>query len=221
MSTPVTVWESLQTQGQAVAKGVAYIDPDTLQPNVDVPDFTYDPATKIFKPKILDLGDYIATAKKLGIWRVIGASAAPVSAGVASVAEDILAVVTIPANSMGPNGIIRAWANWSYTNNGNNKTGRIRYSANGGGTGGTLYYSQVVSATNTLKALATIQNRNAINSQLGGTSDLSFFGASASTYQISAFDTSLARDIVFTGQKASAGDTLTLESYLVELLSKD
>lgn len=45
-STPVTVWESLQTQGQAVAQGVPYIDPDTLQPDVDVDGLAYDPTNQ-------------------------------------------------------------------------------------------------------------------------------------------------------------------------------
>jgi hypothetical protein len=41
-ATPVTVWESLQTQGQPVANGVPYIDPDTLQPDVDPDGLAYD-----------------------------------------------------------------------------------------------------------------------------------------------------------------------------------
>lgn len=42
MGTPVTVWESLQTQGQAVAGAVPFIDPDTLQPTVDDDGLHYD-----------------------------------------------------------------------------------------------------------------------------------------------------------------------------------
>lgn len=42
MGTPVTVWESLQTQGEAVAGAIPYIDPTTLQPDVDDAGMHYD-----------------------------------------------------------------------------------------------------------------------------------------------------------------------------------
>ena len=45
-STPVTIWESLQTQGTPVAKGIPFIDPDTLQPTIDVAGIFYDPTTQ-------------------------------------------------------------------------------------------------------------------------------------------------------------------------------
>jgi hypothetical protein len=46
MSTPVTVWESLQIQGTPVADGVVFIDPDTLQPDVDPAGLSYDQETQ-------------------------------------------------------------------------------------------------------------------------------------------------------------------------------
>lgn len=39
---PVTVWETLQTQGTPTSGSIPYIDPDTLQPTVDDAGMHYD-----------------------------------------------------------------------------------------------------------------------------------------------------------------------------------
>lgn len=53
-NTPVTVWESLAST-QAVAGGIPYIDPISLQPDVDVAGMQYDPtdqSSKFLKPEV-------------------------------------------------------------------------------------------------------------------------------------------------------------------------
>jgi hypothetical protein len=52
-ATPVTVWESLQTQGQVVAAGIPYIDPNTLQPALDVDGLAYNSTTQELQIKKL------------------------------------------------------------------------------------------------------------------------------------------------------------------------
>lgn len=59
-ATPVTVWESLQTQGQAVANGIPYIDPDTLQPDVDPDGLGYIVSTQETQIKKLAVQQGIA-----------------------------------------------------------------------------------------------------------------------------------------------------------------
>lgn len=61
-ATPVTVWESLQTQGQAVANGVPYIAPDTLQPDVDPDGLVYIISTQETQIKKLAVQQAIAGA---------------------------------------------------------------------------------------------------------------------------------------------------------------
>lgn len=59
--TPTNVWSALSVT-QAVSKGIPYIDPTTLQPNVDVAGFSYDPATQELSVKKLAVEQLIAGA---------------------------------------------------------------------------------------------------------------------------------------------------------------
>jgi hypothetical protein len=134
----------------------------------------------------------------------------------ADTTEDILATIPIPAGAMGANGFIRVSTRWSMTNNANVKTLFVRFS----GAAGTAYLNTAISSVGEAFYLVDIANRNSASSQVGGTFGVA--GASAvkgsATAVTSAENTALATSIVISGQKATAGDTLTLESYLVELM---
>jgi hypothetical protein len=147
-------------------------------------------------------------------WHIIDASAVSVSAG-ANTSENTLATITIPGGSLGANGMLRITTMWSYTNNANAKTPRIRF----GGTSGTQYLSFAATTSASTQTQQIIRNVNATNSQKGWISGSPIcFTSSASSPVTSAVDTTASQDIVITGQKAVSGDTLTLESYLVEAL---
>lgn len=146
-------------------------------------------------------------------WRVIAASAVAAS-HTGNTTETALATVQVPAGAMGPNGALRITTLWSYTNSANNKTLRIRF----GGVSGTAHLGNFVTTTATLRHQQLIQNRNAQNSQIGGYLSVTPFGANPGAAVTSSVDTSAAADLVLSGQLANAGETVTLESYLVELL---
>lgn len=148
-------------------------------------------------------------------YRVLGRSAVPVSVS-ATTDEETLATITVPANAMGPNGTLRIWTTWTHTNSANNKTLSVRFS----GASGTQYLALVVTAHAGSQVVTTISNRNATNSQVGyaASAATSFGSTIASTPATSAVDTTVATTIVISGQKASSGETLTLEWYLVELM---
>ncbi len=155
-----------------------------------------------------------AQANLKGVY-ILAASAAPVSVtGTAS--ETALATITIPAGAMGVNGAVRIWTQWSYTNSGNAKTLRTRF----GGIGGTQYMSVAPTTTASMRDVPRIiQNRGAANSQVGGViSATAGFAPTTGAPVTSAIDTTLAADIVLTGTLANTGETITLESYLVELI---
>ena len=136
----------------------------------------------------------------------------------ADATEDILATLAIPAGIMGLNGILRVSTRWSHTGSVNAKTLRHRL----GGIGGTAYQLSAAGATDIAHAAQVwIQNRNAANSQIGHISaaGASGFGPSTAAHTTGAIDTSIAQTLVLTGQKASAGETLTLESYFLELIT--
>lgn len=147
-------------------------------------------------------------------FQVLGQSSVAVSCG-ADTTEDALATVTIPAGAMGANGRLRITTVWTMTNSANNKTMRVRL----GGIAGTIYMTSTQTAQATLRDQREISNRNAQNSQVGAMSGTSGgFGLSTSAVVTSAVDTTADTTVVVTGQKASAGEALTLESYMVELL---
>jgi hypothetical protein len=146
-------------------------------------------------------------------WRNLGASAAAAS-HTGDTAETVLATVTIPANCMGPNGVLRIRSSWSYPNNANVKTIRARL----GGLTGTTYFASAPTTTATYSDLRSISNRGATNSQVGSAPTASQIVASASALPTSAIDTTAATTLVFTAQCANAADTITLESYQVEVL---
>ena len=152
------------------------------------------------------------------VWRHIprnlGSSAVAASAP-ANTSENILATITIPAGAMGLNGILRILAVWTCTNNANVKTVRARFS----GIGGTIFATGSMASSVSLRQFTQFANRGVANSQVGGSSAHNVQFTTTTNAAITAsVDTSAVTTIVLTAEKATAGDTLTLESYLVELI---
>lgn len=145
--------------------------------------------------------------------RLLAASAV-VSTAPADTNENVLATITVPAGAMGANGFIRVTALWGTTSSAGVKTLRIRF----GGAAGTAYYSGTQSNNIGSLAVSTIANRNSQSSQVGSAALNQPSGANGMGPVTSAVDTSAATTIVISGQKATAGDTLSLEMYLVELI---
>lgn len=156
-------------------------------------------------------GATLATRLVKGVF-VLGASAVAVPL-TGSTAETTLATVSIPANSMGTNGIVRVTAQYSYTNvAAGNWTPRIKFN-------GTAYYDNVnTSAGLSGRFQAQFANRNATNSQVGNAIGQVNWSSSTTNIVTSAHDTTTSLNLIFTGQLASASDTMKLESYLVELI---
>ena len=149
-----------------------------------------------------------------GSFQVIGASAVQQNL-TGTVNETVLATVTIPAGTLGANGAIRIYSNWSNNNNANVKTARIRL--NGLGTQAILGAN--LTTTLTYADLRQVQNVNSFSSQkcwqftsLGG------LGQSSGAVTTAAIDTSASISLVFTGQLANSGDNIALENYVVETL---
>lgn len=144
----------------------------------------------------------------LGTWRVLAKSSVAAS-HTGNTTETTLATVSIPAGAMGPNGRVRITSLWSATNNANNKSMRHKF-------GGTNYFAQNMSTQQGWRHETEIANRNAANSQVGNTSNV--FGSQAAAPNTSAVDTTSAVTVLITGQLANSADTVTLESYRVEVL---
>jgi len=121
--------------------------------------------------------------------------------------DEVLASFTIPAGTVGANSIIQIEPLWTYTNSATNKILRVKM-------GGALVYS-VTRTTSTMEIpLIVVANRNSLSSQIQPYVD-KYETAAASTPATHAIDFSAAVDVEITGQRASSGDTLTLEYYRV------
>lgn len=165
-----------------------------------------------------NLGRVCLAAGTPGTWAKMGAvgSAGVVDTSGSSVTapadanENTLATVAIPAGIMGTNGMLRITAVFTVTNSGNNKTLRLKY-------GGTAFSTLVVTAVATVRMVCEIFNRAAANSQVsfpnGG------IGTTASAIVTAAIDSATAQDVTITGQKATAGETIRMESYNVEVIA--
>lgn len=133
----------------------------------------------------------------------------------ATASEEALATVSIPAGAMAANGMLRVTTLWSCTNSANNKTPRVRL----GGLSGTDYANLSFNSMTGFRIVTEIINANSAGGQIGHSNIRSDGGESQQLGLSSAVDTTAAVDLVISGQKASAGETLALTSYLVELIA--
>lgn len=128
--------------------------------------------------------------------------------------ENTLATITIPAGAMGLNGALRVTSVWSATNNANSKTIRLRL----GGIGGTAFLAaNIANAASARDTDRLVQNRGAANSQVSYAA-ASVAATTSSATTTGTIDTSVSTTLLITAQLGSAGDTVTLEGYTVELL---
>ena len=141
-------------------------------------------------------------------WIVIAKSGVAVPL-TGTTSETTLATITIPAGAMGANGLIRVSSVWSYTNSANNKTLRCRF-------GGTSVAASIFTTTTSAPLNCLIANRNSASSQVVGLAS-GLFAATNTTLTTPAINTANAVDITLLGTLASGSETITLESYLVEL----
>lgn len=133
----------------------------------------------------------------------------------ANTAENILATIIIPANMIGVNGSVRIWTLWSMTNNANVKTYRVRL----GGISGTIFQQLAGVSLAQFSALCRIANRGSVSSQVGQDPAINGIGSSTVAITTSSVNTGIDSTIDITAQKATGGDTVTLESYSVEVVT--
>lgn len=150
--------------------------------------------------------------KLLGVPYIVASSAATGMATTGDTNENTLATITIPAGAMGANGIVRVTTSFSYSSSATSRTARIKF-------GGTTYQSTNVANTGSAKYQTLIANRGATNSQSG--SNISgIYSTSSGAAVTSSVDTTAAVTILITGQNGLGSDTITLESYFVEVIYK-
>ena len=141
---------------------------------------------------------------------VVAQSAVPASV-TGTLSETTLATIPIPAGAMGVNGRLRITASYSYTNSANSKQLIVRF-------GGAVVRGSTRTTSAQDNFIDMLANRGVANSQFYA---LAFTtGASAAGIQAtSAIDTTQAQNLTLNGTLANIGETITLESYTVEILN--
>jgi hypothetical protein len=164
---------------------------------------------------LIDDADAPAQCATLGTWRILGASAVAASV-TGTTAKTALATVNVPAGAMGANGRLRVTAFFSFPASTNSKTCSFEL-------GGTVFLARVEAGATVaaLRDQREICNRNSASSQVAWrASTIGGFGQNTNASTTGAVDTSVSQDLIFYGQLANSGETLTLESWLVELCSQ-
>lgn len=178
--------------------------------------FVQDSEVTAFARTVLDDESASDALKTLGAWEVLAAST-QISSHTGDTSETILATITIPAGKMGANGRILLSFVATCTENANAKTLRVRL----GGIGGTGYLGNSLANFETARTELEIVNVNSESSQKGWVASFGTFGTSTATPVTSAIDTSAETTLLITGQLTNGGDTISVESYLAQVLRRD
>lgn len=125
--------------------------------------------------------------------------------------ETTLATLTLPANIMGVNGVVRVMLLWSATNNANNKTVRFKF-------GGSTFYAVAITTGVMCQAIVEVPNRNNASSQVGAQSAFNGVGNGGAAVITAAVNTANAVTMLITGELANSADTITIEAYSLEVL---
>lgn len=131
-----------------------------------------------------------------------------------STSETTLATVTVPGKSMGANGRLRVTLLFEHTNNGNNKTLRLKF-------GATTVVTKTVTTNVGHRIQIEIINRNSVSAQMTNNASTGGFGDAAFAHAGSSINTASDVTMLITGQLADGADSMSLESYLVEVMSQE
>ncbi len=148
-----------------------------------------------------------ASAAKVNASPVVLAQSAVPEAHTGTTALTTKVTVPVPADIMGMNGRLRITVALSFTNNANAKALQVYL-------GGSALAISTQTTNLTARLQFEIANRGAGNSQIITNN----FGATPFAFTAGAVNTLVDEDLTLRCQLANAGDTITIESYLVEVL---
>lgn len=176
-------------------------------------DGTGDPLRTAFNKSNLNFTDLYTGAS--GLLAKSGAAVAHTGDAL----EFTFATVTIPANTLGANGVLRVSSLWSMTGSANNKTFKHHL----GGVGGTSIGGGVMAAVGitglrvdiTLIAANATNAQNAISMAARGSDSL----VTEANVIATSVDMTASTTLVLTGQLTTTSETITLLGYVVEYIA--
>lgn len=156
----------------------------------------------------LTIGTHVASFA--GSQQTLAQSGASVSCD-GTTNENILGTYTLPAGTMGANDIIEIDSLWTYTNSANNKLVFHRF-------GGTDFLAPTLTTSARSQLKCIIRAANSVSAQIGHVPTVvTPYGSSGVSAVSGTVNTANNVTISIVGQKASAGETLTLLGYSIIL----
>jgi len=128
-----------------------------------------------------------------------------------TVTPTVLGTITVPGGSMGPNGMLKITMLVSVTNSANIKNLLIKF-------GSFSAYTLNLTTSNSAQTLLILRNRGSLVAQVMNPSGGGPYGNSNSAAITCAIDTALPFDITVTATLANTGETITLNSFDVEVI---
>lgn len=184
-------------QGELASKAPLASPALTGTPTAPTPSAA-DRSTKLVTTEFVKSGALMVLSK--------GAVAVPVTGvTVETTCLDLL----IPGGTLGPNGQLRIGALFSCTNNANTKSVRFRV-------GGQPMLAAGITSTAGIEIERRIANRNSQSSQVVFPSTQTTFGTTTLAMATFTVDTSVDQHVLITATPTNTGDTITLESWLIE-----
>lgn len=144
---------------------------------------------------------------------IILAQSAVAASVTGTVTETALATVTIPAGSLGANGLVEVIAVWTTTNSANNKSLKVKL-------GSTAFLNVTATTTASAQTFTRAANRNSTSSQLGYSAGATGFSTSTGANFTASLDTTADVTLTITGTLTNTGETITLEGYTVRIYPK-
>lgn len=152
------------------------------------------------------------TLSSTGKWALIGQSGAPASA-TGSTTETVLATVTIPANTIGRNGVLRVSGLFSFSGSAGTRAGRVRLGST------TIFNNSQASTSVAIEFLRTIRAANATSVQSMMNVSATVSGVSTSAAITTNVDTTQDQTLTISATLGDASDTATLLGYTIEALN--
>ena len=134
--------------------------------------------------------------------------------------EAVMFDVAMPANVLGPVGMLRITTQWTMTNNANAKTPRVRWGLTANSVvGNSIAAISGVASVSVQQMQSITRNTNATGSQTTfNVGSANLYGTSTFAISAETVDTTQATHLTVTGLLAVSTDTLTLTGITVEAL---
>lgn len=168
-------------------------------------------------PERLQSTDFITAQEKLFAY---SHSTASTAIGAGNTGEEVVASVLIPANTLGNNDEIEVIAEWQAAGSGGTKIYRVRLHTSAAAAG-TIYGSSQSLTNTTLnyRQFTRISEKNSSNAQEGAVGGVGGFGNNTTNaFATSSLSTGSDMYIVFTSQKATGTDVVSLNNYSVKII---